>query len=157
MIKIMKFHLNFLKKKMSSNNPNLDSVKVEVHTKFGQVLSMRSQDIEQKKKSDFIQRPYLHQNFAKHDGSQSKARSTPSKFCQNKWRVTIPSQILSVLMCIQNLVRFCEFILKILSGNKILMSIKARNSGKILQKMTGNNPKLDLVNDDVHSKFGKIL
>ena len=23
--------------------------------------------------------------------------------------------------------------------------------------MTGNNPKLDLVNDDVHTKFGQIL
>ena len=23
--------------------------------------------------------------------------------------------------------------------------------------MTGNNPKLDLVNDDVHTKFGRIL
>ena len=40
---------------------------------------------------------------------------------------------------------------------EILTSIKGRNSVKILQKMTGNNPKLDLVNDDVHSKFGWIL
>ena len=37
------------------------------------------------------------------------------------------------------------------------MSIKGRNSVKILRKMTGNNPKLDLVNDDVHTKFGLIL
>ena len=37
------------------------------------------------------------------------------------------------------------------------MSIKGRNSVKILQKMTGNNPKLDLVNVDVHTKFGWIL
>ena len=37
------------------------------------------------------------------------------------------------------------------------MSIKGRNSIKILQKMTGNNPKLDLVNVDVHTKFGQIL
>ena len=37
------------------------------------------------------------------------------------------------------------------------MSIKGRNSVKILQKMTGNDPKLDLVNDDVHTKFGRIL
>ena len=37
------------------------------------------------------------------------------------------------------------------------MSIKGRNSVKILQKMTGNNPKLDLVNDDVHTNFGRIL
>ena len=62
-----------------------------------------------------------------------------------------------MMMCIQNLVRFCQFVLKILSGNKILTSIKGRNSVKILRKMTGNNPKLDLVNDDVHTKFGSIL
>ena len=58
---------------------------------------------------------------------------------------------------IQNLVRFCQFVLKILSGNEILTSIKGRNSVKILQKMTGNNPKLDLVNVDVYTKFGRIL
>ena len=62
-----------------------------------------------------------------------------------------------MLMCIQNLVGFCQFVLKILSGNEILTSIKGRNSIKILPKMTGNNPKLDLVNDDVHTKFGRIL
>ena len=60
-------------------------------------------------------------------------------------------------MCIQNLVRFCQFVFKILSGNKILTSIKGHNSIKILRKMTGNNPKLDLVNVDVHTKFGQIL
>ena len=60
-------------------------------------------------------------------------------------------------MCIQNLVRLCQFILKILSGNKILTSIKGRNTIKIVQKMIGNNPKLDLVNVDVHKKFGQIL
>ena len=62
-----------------------------------------------------------------------------------------------MLMCIQNLVGFCQFILKILSGNEILMSIKGRYSVRILRKMTGNNPKLDLVNVDVHTKFGQIL
>ena len=62
-----------------------------------------------------------------------------------------------MLMCIQNLVEFCQFVLKILSGNEILKSIKGRNSVKILQKITGNNPKLDLVNDDLHPKFGRIL
>ena len=62
-----------------------------------------------------------------------------------------------MMMCIQNLVVFCEFVVKILSGNEILMSIKGCNSVKILQKMTGNNPKLDLVNVDVHTKFGRIL
>ena len=62
-----------------------------------------------------------------------------------------------MLMCIQNSVRFFQLVLKILSGNKILMSIKGSYSVKILQKMTGNNTKLDLVNVDVHTKFGQIL
>ena len=62
-----------------------------------------------------------------------------------------------MLMCTQNLVGFCQFVLKILSGNEILTSIKGHNSVKILRKMTGNNPKLDVVNDDVHTKFGRIL
>ena len=62
-----------------------------------------------------------------------------------------------MLMGIQNVVRFCLLVLKILSGNEILTSIKGRNSVKILRKMTGNNPKLDHVNDDVHTKFGQIL
>ena len=62
-----------------------------------------------------------------------------------------------MLVCIQNLVRFCQFILKILSGIEILTSFKGRNSVKILRKMTGKNPKLYLVNAVVHTKFGKIL
>ena len=64
---------------------------------------------------------------------------------------------MSMLMCIQNLVRFCQYILDILSGNDILTSIKGHNSVKILRKMTGENPKLDLVNADMHTKFGQIL
>ena len=62
-----------------------------------------------------------------------------------------------MLMYIQNFVGFCQFVLKILSGNEILTSIRGRNSVKILRKMTGNNHKLDLVNDDVHTKFCWIL
>ena len=62
-----------------------------------------------------------------------------------------------MLMCIPNLVRFCNFVLKILSGNEILTSIKGRNSCHILQKIMGNNPMLDLVNVVVHTKFGQIL
>ena len=53
----------------------------------------------------------------------------------------------------KRLVRFCQFILKILSKNKILTSAKGLNSVKILQKMTGTNPKLDVVNV-VHTNFG---
>ena len=62
-----------------------------------------------------------------------------------------------MMMGIQNLVGFCQFVLRILSGNEILTTIKGRNSDKILRKMTSNNPKLDLVNVDVHTKFGRIL
>ena len=62
-----------------------------------------------------------------------------------------------MLMCIQNLVRFCQFVFKILSRNEILTSIKGRYFVKILRKITGNNPKLDLVNVDVHTKYGQIL
>ena len=64
-----------------------------------------------------------------------------------------------MLMCIQNLFRFCELVLGILCRNQILTSIKDRNSVKILRKImsTCNNPKQDLVNVDVHTKFGRIL
>ena len=58
-----------------------------MHTKFGQILSIHSQDIERKQNSDVNQGPLL----------------------------------------------------------------------KILQKVTGNNPKLDLVDVDVHINFGQIL
>ena len=62
-----------------------------------------------------------------------------------------------MLMSIQNLVRFCPSVLEILSGNEIRTSIKGLNSVKILRKMTGNNPKVDVVNVDVHTKFDQIL
>ena len=65
--------------------------------------------------------------------------------------------MLSMLMCIQNLVRFYPSVLKILSGNEILTSIKGHNSVKILRKITGNNLKVDVVNVDVHINFGQIL
>ena len=38
-----------------------------------------------------------------------------------------------------------------------MTSIKGHNSVKILRKMTGNNPKLDLNNVDVHINIGQIL
>ena len=41
-----------------------------------------------------------------------------------------------MLMCIQNLVKFCPLVLKILSGNEILTSIKGHNSVANLRKMT---------------------
>ena len=44
-----------------------------------------------------------------------------------------------------------------MSGNEIMKSIKGRNSVTNLQKLTSNNPNLDLVNIGLHTKFGSIL
>ena len=57
-------------------------------------------------------------------------------------------------MCIQNLVKLCPLVLKILSGNEILTSIKGRNSIANLQNLTLYNPKLDTINVNVYTKFG---
>ena len=63
-----------------------------------------------------------------------------------------------MIMCIQNLVKFCPFIFKIWSKNLILESIKGRNSVANLRKITTiYNTNVDLVNDDVYTKFGLIL
>ena len=37
---------------MMGDNPKLDHVNVDVHTESGQILSIRSQDIERKRNSD---------------------------------------------------------------------------------------------------------
>ena len=69
---------------MTGNNPKLNLVNVDVHAKFGQILSIHSRDIELKRNSDVSQGPLLHQNFegpllhqnfAKNDRLQSQARS----------------------------------------------------------------------------------
>ena len=57
-------------------------------------------------------------------------------------------------MCIQTLVSFCQFVLKILSKNQILTSIKGSNSLANLRKTTIYYTKVDLVNDNVYTKFG---
>ena len=57
-------------------------------------------------------------------------------------------------MGIQALVSFCQFVLKILSKNQILTSIKGRNSVANLRKTTIYNTKVDLVDDNVFTKFG---
>ena len=62
-----------------------------------------------------------------------------------------------MIMGIQNLVKFCPFILKIWSKNQILTSIKGRNSVANLRKTTIYNTNVDLVNDDVYTKIGLIL
>ena len=57
-------------------------------------------------------------------------------------------------MCLQSLVSFCQFVLKILSKNQILISIKGRNSVANLRKTMIYNTNVDLVNDNVYTKFG---
>ena len=58
-----------------------------------------------------------------------------------------------MIICKQNLVK-CPFIFNILSKNQILTSIKGRNSVANLRKMTHYNPNVDIVNDNVYTKFG---
>ena len=62
-----------------------------------------------------------------------------------------------MMMCIQNLVLFCQFVLKILSKKQILTSIKGHNSVENLRKTNIYNINVDLVNDNVFTKFGLIL
>ena len=59
-----------------------------------------------------------------------------------------------MIMCLQSLVSFCQFVLKILSKNQILILIKRRNSVANLRKTMIYNTNFDLVNDNVYTKFG---
>ena len=62
-----------------------------------------------------------------------------------------------MMMCIHNLVSFCQFVLKILSENRILASIKGSNSVANLRKTKIYNINIDLVNHNVYTKFGLNL
>ena len=57
-------------------------------------------------------------------------------------------------MCLQSLVSFCQFVLKILRKNQILISNKDRNSVANLRKTMIYNTNVDLVDDNVYTKFG---
>ena len=59
-----------------------------------------------------------------------------------------------MMMSIQNLVFFCQLVLK---KNQILTSIKDRNSVANLQKTKIYNTYVDLVTDNVYTKFGLNL
>ena len=62
-----------------------------------------------------------------------------------------------MMMFIQNLVLFCQLVLETFSKNRILTSIKGRNSVATLRKTKNYNTNVDLVNDNVFTKFGLIL
>ena len=59
-----------------------------------------------------------------------------------------------MIMCLQSLVSFCHFVLKILSKNQILTSIKGCNSVENLRKTIIDKINVHLVNDNVYTKFG---
>ena len=61
------------------------------------------------------------------------------------------------MMCIQNLVLFCKFVLKILSKNQFLTSIKGCNSFANLRKTMIYNTNIDLVNDYVYTKGPRMV
>ena len=61
------------------------------------------------------------------------------------------------MMFIKNLVLFYQFVLKILSKNQILTSIKGRKTFANLRKTKIYNTNLDLVTDNVYTNFGLIL
>ena len=61
---------------------------------------------------------------------------------------------MSMVMIIQNLAKFCIFIIKILSKNQFLTSIKGHNSIANLRKMTLYFTNIDLINDNVYTKSG---
>ena len=64
-----------------------------------------------------------------------------------------------MMMCIQNLVSFRQFVLKTLSKTQNLTSIKGRNSVANLQKTTTMVyiTNVDLVNDNGYTEFDLIL
>ena len=49
---------------------------------------------------------------------------------------------------------FCPFVLNIWNGNEILTPMEGHKSGINLQKMTGNNSKLALVNMNAYIECG---
>ena len=124
---------------MTGDNPKLDHVNVDVHTKFVQILSICSRAIERKQNSDVNQGPNSVKILRKITGNNPKLDlvnvDVHTKF----------GQILSI--------RSQDIERKQISG----VNHGGHNSFKILRKIMGNNPKLDHVNVDVHTKFGQIL
>ena len=57
-------------------------------------------------------------------------------------------------MCMQNLVKFCPLVLKILSGNEILTSTDGYYSVANVQKIVLYNSNLNVINVNVYTNFG---
>ena len=56
---------------MTGNNPNIDLVNITAHTKFGQILSISSQEIERKQKLTSIKGHKAVMNLRKITGNNS--------------------------------------------------------------------------------------
>ena len=68
--------------------------------------------------------------------------------------------MLSMMMCIQNLISFCKFVLKTFGKNQNLTSIKGRKPVANLKKPKKTMvyiTNVDLVNDNEYTKFDLIL
>ena len=59
-----------------------------------------------------------------------------------------------MIMCMQNFVLICLFLLKILSKNQIRALIKGSNSVANLRKTMIYDTNIDIVNDNVYTKVG---
>ena len=59
-----------------------------------------------------------------------------------------------MLMCIEIMAKFYPLVLKILSGNEILTSIKGHNSVANLRNLTLYNLNLDIIYVNAYTKFG---
>ena len=99
---------------MVHNNPNIELVVINVFTKYGQMLSVPSKDIERNRNSDINQGPKLCYRFASNDGKRNSdindglnpVTNLPTMIRYNS------TKILSILIYI-NLVYFCPFALMI--------------------------------------------
>ena len=65
--------------------------------------------------------------------------------------------IMSMIMCLQNMVSISLFILKLLNKKRILTSMKGCNAVAKLRKITFYNPKVDLVNNNNNIYTKKLV
>ena len=75
-----------------------------------------------------------------------------------KQRFTIETLILSMMMSVQDLVSLCQFVIKTLSKNQILTSIKGRKHIATLRKTMIYIINVDLVNEnELHKVWSHLV
>ena len=133
------------------DNPKLDFVNINAYIEFGEILSICSQEIEWKLNSRVNQGPLFWYKCVNNDVPQSQLRSCHmneyikfgdilsicSQDIERNFFLRRSRAITLVQMCkimagnkfklvsmhIQNLMKFCPLVLKILSGNEIMMKL----------------------------------